>query len=458
MLILVSGCAGCDDQLSVDPDIPDVDYSELFGTGGDDAADDTTDEDVDDTGDDTGEPDNDQCTLDWAYSKPEGGVASHPIVSDGIATIVAGDTLRRIGKNGTTDPICDKPAVVPGEKLGTPAQDDSGNFWVGTTSGKLVRINKKCQVTDTIDIEEACGADCNELVKDGTPHAVREAPALGTNAHVYVLDQQPVLHKFNGDGDYIVPFVTLDERKRDAAPIYITPQDGGEAYVAFATMHTVAAVKAQNHVELWTFDAFVDDPADLEITSTMAVTQEGKVVFVGAKVAGSAHDEHKLYRLTAAGEAKEGVVDNGFPIALDLPLDTIHALVIAADESIYAATQAHGVIKFDKTGTELWRFIGDEESLRATTVPTLGDDGALYFTAEPHFFFGVDANGVRIARHEATGDLETTSPAVRGDGKVLVHFGTELRAYTCPTKGLQNSSWPRYQRNNRNSGNLQEIN
>jgi len=132
--------------------------------------------------------------------------------------------------------------------------------------------------------------------------------------------------------------------------------------------------------------------------------------------------------------------------------------VIGPNESIYLAMAANGVMKLDPQGNILWKFIGDAESLRVTSVPSIADDGSVFLTAEPHFVYGVDGLGNRIFRYAPPegGELETTSPAISKTGTVLVHVGTELKAWTCPgVSSLAVSSWPRYQRNNRNSGNLQ---
>lgn len=460
LVLSLTAMVSCDDELppvqddvESDPDVcaivdcePEPDVPEV---------------DEPDPGPDT-RVDDDQCELKWSYTRPEGGVTSHPLVSEGgLVTITAGNTLRRIALDGSESEVCGAPFVLSGEQLGTPSQDLDGKIWVGTASGKLVVVNRKCEMADDpIDVELACigsPTECSALVADSIPRAIREAPAH-SDGWIYVLDEQPALHRISEAGDYGNFFISTDEHLPVATTVIATAP-GGASYVAFPTRHTVAFVKASNHAKVWTWEETVEEGgAERQITAPLALTSDGKVLAIGAEVAGDTHTGHQLYRLVVDVQAKQGWVDDGFPIALDLPLDTIHGLVVGADESIYAATRAHGVIRFDKAGQEQWRFIGDEESLRVTTVPTLGDDAALYFTAEPHHVYGVDTDGNRIFRHVASGELRTTSPAIRDDGMVIVHFGTDLQAWRCPTSGLANSSWPRYQRNNRNSGNQKESN
>lgn len=418
-------------------------------------------EDTEDDVPDTTPPPKDQCDLLWAFERPEGGVPRHPIVDTAkISTIAAGDTLRRVSPSGGESDTCDEPyrLKTPGEKLGSPTQTVKGTFFVGTTHGRVVAINKKCATRWELDLAKSVcekhGKGCE------SPAPIRQAPSLAGEKDLFILDDRPALHHVEdlatGPNHAWTHFVS-DERRDQAAPVYI---GGDDPFVAFPTHRTVVAVQTTGSGR-WIFDVFKEDEASVrEVTSTLAVTKDSKLLFVGGDLAGETYTNNKLYRLLPTSPDKSARVDEGWPVDLDLNLDTVAALVVGTNESIYAATLAHGVIKLDPDGKELWRFVGDEESLRVTAVPAIGDDGALYFTSEPHFFYAVDFDGNRIFRYQAPsgGELASTSPAIRNDGAILVHIGTQLRAYQCKSGGLAVSSWPRYQRNNRNGGNVSESN
>lgn len=450
-LASISGL-GCDDEVELEP-APDIgpDWDGLFA-GKDDGPELPAPPDL---GPDVGPPDKDQCTLKWAFERPEGGIPSHPTVdSEGTTTLVAGNTLRRVSKDGTEATICAAPFVAPGEILRSPVQSQNEFFYVGTESGKLFSVSRKCAEKWMMDVTAEFAKVKPEYA--AKPGPIRQAPAFdGLSDTLFVLDGRPVLHAvrdLGDDWDYAWRYISDDEPLRGAAPVYV---GGDDAFVAFPTRQRITAVKPTGS-KLWTFE---NETPEREITSSLALTVDGKVLFVSGTVVGETYDDLRLYRLLPTSPSKSAIIDDGFPQTLDLHTDSVTGIVVGPDESIYLATVAHGVLKLNAAGEEEWRFVGDEESLRVTSVPALGDDGALYLMAEPHFFYAVGQDGERIFRFATPegGELESTSPAIRNDGTVLVHIGTQLRAYTCPSTGLSDSSWPRYQRNNRNSGNLQEI-
>jgi hypothetical protein len=294
---------------------------------------------------------------------------------------------------------------------------------------------------------------------------------LNGGDEVYVLDERPSLHRLldlpTGPHHEWWHFAA-DDPSPTANTVFV---GGDDPFLAFPTRKTVVAVQASGSSR-WVWKELKNEPAvDWEITTSMAVTSAGKLLFVVGEVQGDSHTNLKLYRLLGTSPDKEGRIDEGFPKALGckigapagckgLPQDTPAGLAVGTDESIYVATSAHGVLKLDSAGNELWRFIGDEESMRVSAVPTVGDDGVMYFTGEPHFFYGVDTEGNRIHRFvvPSAGVLAGTSPAIRDDGAVLVHLGTSLYAFQCTSTALSESAWPRYQRNNRSGGNLHEKN
>ncbi|MFT7626149.1 MAG: hypothetical protein ACI9WU_005344, partial [Myxococcota bacterium] len=302
VVAILTAWAGCDDELDPIADTLLEDVCGIIDCDGD--------PDVAEVVEDNGPPpkevvDADQCDLAWSYTRPEGGIPSHPLVSDGnLNTIVAGSTLRRLTEAGAEAEICTAPFVLAGEQLGTPSQGTDQRFWMGTASGQLVRVNKKCeQIDEVIDIEQACvtAKNCNTNIEDGVPHAVREAPAHGGDK-IYVLDDQPVLHRFTSAGDYDGSFISTDSSRRGATAVYVAPQGEGEPFVAFPTTRSVIAVKAANHAQLWKWDPFVEqvEPAR-EVTTPLAVTSGGRLLFVGATVAGDTHKDHMLYRLSPVG-------------------------------------------------------------------------------------------------------------------------------------------------------------
>ncbi len=412
---------------------------------------------------DSGPPPTNQCSEAWTYTMPESGTASHPIVDDeNRAVIAAGDTLRRVLANGTNDPAC-TPFRQPGDELGTPALSATGTLYVGGRSGRMFAVSRQCAGTwasPPVLRELACASAQGEAkVRFCTAGegAIREAPALLDGA-LFVVDATPALYRLNDVGaqaEFVWSHLSVDNQPlAGSAPVIA----GGDVpFVAFATLQTVVAVDTTGG-RRWSFEELLAGEPRV-LTGPLAVTKEGDLLLVTGRPNGDAFDDLLLYRLRATSPDKKARVAPGFPKAIPIVSDAVRGMAVAPDESIVLAMAGNGVVRLDPSGALLWKFIGDAESLRATSVPTLGDDGSIFVTAEPRFVYGVSGDGRLVFRYESPGEgvKTTTSPAIRPDGTVLVHFGSELKAYACTeTSGLATSSWPRYQRNNRNTGNLGE--
>jgi len=386
------------------------------------------------------------CILQWSFERTEGGIPSSPVItSDGVAAVTAGDTFRRIRADGQEECTL----IVDSSHLGNPSQNKPGTYFMGTATGDVVAITKNCEVKwkTTLDNAEA--------------HAVRQAPALKGDDVLFVLDEKPSLHKLSDLGAHAIEdwsFVVFDESVPSASPAYA----GGETpFVVFASLTKITAVHATGS-KRWAYDVTsLSKEEGWEVTSTIALTTHGDVISAVGLRQGDSHNNNQLIRLQAdPTPGGDPVVMPGWPKPLDLPLDTVNGVVIGADNSLYLTTTGHGILRLDSNGNELWRFVGQSESLRIEAVPTLGDDGSAYFVAEPHFFYSVNTAGKQLFRYEAPkgGDLASTAPAIHTNGRVLVHLGTQVLAYTCTAGGPAFSSWPRYQRNNRASGNVTEAN
>jgi hypothetical protein len=386
------------------------------------------------------------CIPEWSFERTEGGIPSSPVIaSDGVAAVTAGDTFRRIRADGQEDCTL----IVGGSHLGNPSQNKPGTYFMGTATGDVVAITKNCTMKWPIPFDS------------GDTHAVRHAPALQGNDVLFVLDEKPSLHRLSDLGDHAIEdwsYVVLDESMPSASPAYA----GGESpFVVFASLTQITAVQATGS-KRWAYDVTsLSEEEGWEITSNIALTTHGDVVSAVGLRQGDAHSNNQLLRLQAdPTPGGDSVIMPGWPKPLALPLDTVNGVVIGADNSFYLTTAGHGILRLDSDGNELWRFVGESESLRIEAVPTLGDDGSAYFVSEPHFFYSVDTAGKQLFRYEAPkgGELASTAPAIHTDGRVLVHLGTQILAFTCTAGGPAFSSWPRYQRNNRASGNVTEAN
>jgi outer membrane protein assembly factor BamB len=447
--------SACGDSFPVVPDTG-PDYADLF-TPEDEGPNDLS---APDTGPgDVGGGASNVCEAAWTYQVSESGAATHPIIDgDGIVTLTAGTSLRRIDLDGNDAAVCPSPYVAAGQVLGSPSMNNTGTVYVGSVQGAVHAVTKSCKAkwaVAPVPRSAACEQTGKPIFCEGGAKPITEAPALLENA-VFALDETPALYRLNDLGtqaEFVWSFLTGDtDPVPDAAPVI-----SGEAdpFIAFPTRRTIAAVNG-NGAKRWLFEL----PEGKEITSPLAVTASGDLLFaMGNPAGGGFYTELEIGKILAESPDKSGRMAPGFPRALAVTLDAVRGIAIAPDESLVLAMAGNGIIRLAPDSTQLWKFIGGAESLRATSVPTIADDGSTFVTAEPRSVIGVGLLGEQIFRYEVPGGgiLDTTSPLIADDGTVLVYFGSQVRAYRCSeTKGLAVSSWPRYQRNNRSSGQLQE--
>jgi outer membrane protein assembly factor BamB len=403
-----------------------------------------------------------ECNLEWRFTITQGGNANHPIVDDdGITTITSGSACLRVTSTGSQQ--CSAPFMANSESgiFGAPSQAVDGTIYIGTAKGDLYAVTDKCTPRWLSPVRVV-----DKAATDKEPFPIRAAPVIN-GSDIYLLDERPALHKcldnksngICGNGTDSFHYWVDDEALPNAAPIY---SGGAKPFVVFPSKKRVTAVDAAGS-RYWDFSEFGAGEEDArEVTSALALNSQRKVLFIAGESMGNGfYKQLQIYRILPESPDLKAVVDLGFPKDIDgLTQDRANALVIGPDNAIYVATNAHGIVRLTPSGDFDWAYLGDAISARVTAAPALGNDGALYFMGEPHYLFGIDKLSRTITFWEDPhgGEMMTTSPAISNTGQVLVHIGTELMAIRCESTGLAVSSWPRYQRNNRSSGNLNEQN
>ena len=127
-----------------------------------------------------------------------------------------------------------------------------------------------------------------------------------------------------------------------------------------------------------------------------------------------------------------------------------------ADGTIYVPLAASGTsggiaALNPEDGSEKWRFaIGN----RVQTSPAVGLDGTIYFGTQGDQLIAIDSTGTEKWRFDAGSDI-VSSPTIAENG--TLYFGSNdslLYALNTASAGLAASSWPKKQRDVRNTGRL----
>ena len=100
-------------------------------------------------------------------------------------------------------------------------------------------------------------------------------------------------------------------------------------------------------------------------------------------------------------------------------------------------------------GTLKWKFqtVGGTQS-----GPTIGKDGTIYTGSDWNYLYAINPDGTLKWRFKA-GDTVWSSPAIGEDG--TIYFGSwdgYIYAIQSDSYGLANSPWPKFKRDNRNTG------
>jgi outer membrane protein assembly factor BamB len=143
---------------------------------------------------------------------------------------------------------------------------------------------------------------------------------------------------------------------------------------------------------------------------------------------------------------------------------------IAPDGTIYVGTKSGGtatpgqLLAFYPDGTYKWAFDIPQVTQTADDIycsPTVGADGTIYFGAETGSLYAVNPDGTLKWSVPLQGGNNWSSPALLNDGTLYIgsHQTTwegewigHLFAIKTSSLGLAVSPWPKFRKNNRNTG------
>ncbi len=151
----------------------------------------------------------------------------------------------------------------------------------------------------------------------------------------------------------------------------------------------------------------------------------------------------------------DGTLKWTYDAGLPNPMDGVRFVgspVIAADDTVIALSNKAVVYAFSPDGTLRWKTaLGDPIRTSDQPSPIIGKDGTIYAFAD-HMLTAITPEGKQTWKMRLSDDA-LVAPTLGPDGTLYV--GTNdgmLYAVETPSKGLANSSWPKYQADPANSG------
>jgi outer membrane protein assembly factor BamB len=125
-----------------------------------------------------------------------------------------------------------------------------------------------------------------------------------------------------------------------------------------------------------------------------------------------------------------------------------HSPSIGVDGTIYVSTDDGNLYALNANGSLKWKY---QTGGYISSSPTIGADGMIYFGSYDKNLYALNPDGTLNWKYRTGGTVH--NPAIRADGTIYVGSSDGyLYAINSSSLGLADSSWPKYQHDNRNTG------
>lgn len=253
---------------------------------------------------------------------------------------------------------------------------------------------------------------------------VNGAPSVSSSNRIYVGGESGAVHSINADNGEVIWQFDAEGPVRSGVTI------GSNEMVFFGSSdENLYGLNISDGSLVWSFktDEGFESPLSID---------RGGTVYAGCK-------DGTLYALNSeSGEALWGFESSG---------EITSGAVIAFGGVIYVGTSDGFLYLVDgSTGREIRRF-GTNGTINST--PAIAAMGTIFFGSFNGKLYAVSPVGTEDWNFETDGMIRT-SPAIGVDG--TVYFGSDDKkfyAISSSETGLAFSPWPKYSRDNRNSGN-----
>ena len=186
------------------------------------------------------------------------------------------------------------------------------------------------------------------------------------------------------------------------------------------------------------------------IFSSPAIGSDGTIYF-GAETSTSGY----VYALNPDGTQKWRYTTN----------NTVRSSpAIGADGTIYIGTKSYlgtktatstnaEFLALNQDGTLKWKYSIDVDAADIYCSPTIGANGIIYFGAETSYLYAMNPDGTLAWKYNTNNGINWTSATIKSDGTLYIgNNNGELFSIKSKSFGLANSVWPKFRRNNSNTG------
>jgi outer membrane protein assembly factor BamB len=255
-----------------------------------------------------------------------------------------------------------------------------------------------------------------------TDWSISSSPAIGSDGTIYVGSNDGYLYAINPNGSEKWKYQTGDSNN----PVVAIGSDG-TIYVGSYDGYLYAI--NPNGSEKWKFQT-----GD-SIYSSPAIDSDG-TIYVGS-------NDGYLYAINSNGSEK-------WKYQLQIGSWIASSPTIGSDGTIYVGSNDGYLYAINSNGSEKWKYqTGDW----IYSSPAIDSDGTIYVGSYDGYLYVINPDGSLKWKYE-TGRVYYSSPAIGDDGTIYV--GTDdgyLYAIQGESEGLADEPWPKFGKNNRNTGN-----
>ena len=143
--------------------------------------------------------------------------------------------------------------------------------------------------------------------------------------------------------------------------------------------------------------------------------------------------------------------DGSFKWKYDTGGDVKSSPAIGSDGTIYVGSDSDKLYAIHPDGSLKWNYTTEGN---VHSSPALGADGTIYVGSKDDHLYAINPDGSLKWKFKGGGEI-SSSPAIGDDGRIYVGCGDgKLYAIHSDSPGLANSPWPKFHRNNQNTGNV----
>ncbi|HSR52530.1 MAG TPA: PQQ-binding-like beta-propeller repeat protein [Acidobacteriota bacterium] len=300
-----------------------------------------------------------------------------------------------------------------------------------------------------------------------TGDSIRQASVVAESGVIYVGNDNGVIFALNPDGTQMWTFDSGLE-SRLTGEMALAADGTLYAGIGTATEATVFAINPDGS-QAWTFDPgstirgiSIGNGGAVVLTDgtgdVYSLTSQGDLMWNvdftnGINAPASIADDGTIY-VASNSEFMALDPEDGSQIWEIATEGSSESAATAVDGTIYLpvaeSASAGALLALDpEDGSQIWSF---GTTARVQTTPAVGFDGIIYIGTDSETVIAVRPDGTQLWVFEAEGDVQS-SATIAEDGTVI--FGSNdgmLYGVRSSSAGLAASSWPKKQRDVRNTG------